>query len=242
MQWADITCLELPKVYKLVHLDLDDRQLLAKTYSCMYPGQGIGVDAIGMTPRRYTSVTLACEKFGSKLERRSLRSARVMVSWAGEEGEVNSTATIRPGQIRFYILHNIKNGDSSTIHMSLHTCMQLYTEDVQKELYRRPVEIWKLKEFDNPGAASFLPVRRVFCKLAAVEKTRTGKLVISQFCEYFVGDLLSTLCLLICSYLVCLTGSSHGLATRPYSFVRYFFTAEAQTSLSFSSDFVELQL
>ena len=183
MQWADITCLELPKAYKLVHLDQDDRQLLAKTYSCMYPGQSIGVDEIGVTARRYTSVTLAGEKFGSKLEHHSLRSARVMASWAGEDGVINSTATVRPGQIRFYIQHNIKNGDDYYPHVF--ACMQWHTEDIQKELYRRPVEIWKLKEFVNPGAASFLPVQRFFCKFVAVEKTHTGKLIITPILQTF---------------------------------------------------------
>ena len=181
--WTDISCLQLPSAYKLMCLDSDDQLLLVQTYQIMYPGQHIGVDSIAETAPRYATVIIAGEKFGSKLECHTLRSARVMALWAGVDGEVNTAAAMRPGQVKFYMLHFLKKGDKYEQH--LFGCVRWYSEDAERELYRRPVEVWKLKTFDSPGAASFIPVQRLYCKFAVVEKKQSSKLIISPILRSF---------------------------------------------------------
>jgi len=78
--WSDISYLSLPSAYKLMNLDSDERQLLTETYKAMYPDKHITADMVSELCRKYSSVTLAGEKTGSRLECRSLRSARVMAS------------------------------------------------------------------------------------------------------------------------------------------------------------------
>ena len=118
--WSDISYLSLPSAYKLMNLDSDDRQLLTETYKAMYPDKHIRADMVSVVCRKYSSVTLAGEKIGSRLECRSLRSARVMASWADQDGQVNPTAAIRPGFVKLSLrtLSDLKT--ISTRSMYLH--------------------------------------------------------------------------------------------------------------------------
>ena len=101
IDWSDISFISVPGSYKLMNLDSDDRQLLAKTYQAMYPNRHIEAFMVAEVCRKYSSVTLSGEKIGSRLECRSLRSARVMASWANQEGKVDPSAEIRPGLSSF---------------------------------------------------------------------------------------------------------------------------------------------
>ena len=57
---------------------------------------------------RNSSVCLAGENIGSKLECRTLRSAGVMASWTDHEDQINPLAPIRPGFIKFLFVNTIK--------------------------------------------------------------------------------------------------------------------------------------
>ena len=177
---SDISYLSLPSAYKLMNLDSDDRQLLTETYKAMYPDKHIRADMVSEVCRKYSSVTLAGEKIGSRLECRSLRSARVMASWADQDGQVNPTAAIRPGFVKFIFTNTIRF-ENNQYKKHVFACTEWYKEDSQRELYRRPVEIWKLKSFNQPGPAVFIPVQRVYWKFAAAHITmnrRTEKLIV----------------------------------------------------------------
>ena len=104
----------LKKPNKLMQLDSDDRQLLAETYQSMYPDKHILPDMVGEVCRKYSSVLLAGEKIGSRLECRSLRSARIMASWADQDGQVSSRTAFRPGIVLFFFANTIKFRGGST--------------------------------------------------------------------------------------------------------------------------------
>ena len=94
IDWSDISCLKLPSAYQLMPLDSDDHQLLAESYQAMYPEKHIEQGMVSEMCRKYSSVKLAGEKIGSMLECRSIRSARVMASWADHDGQIKPTAAI----------------------------------------------------------------------------------------------------------------------------------------------------
>ena len=185
INWSEISSITLPSAYKLMHLDADDRQLLAETYQAMYPEKHIEVNMVSEVSRRYVSVHLAAEKIGSKLECRSLRSARVMASWAGNNGKIDPSAAIRPGFVKFLFVNCIKIEEDYKKHVF--ACIQWYREDSQKELYRRPVEVWRLKSFNQAGPANFMPVRRCYCKFASSSVKMDGidKLIVSPIQRTF---------------------------------------------------------
>ena len=99
--------------------------------------------------RKYSSVIfIAGEKIGSMLECRSLRSARVMASWADHDGQIKPTAAIRPVFVKFFVVSTIRF-EEDIYQKHVFVCVNWCKEDLQRELYRRPVEIWKLRTLIN---------------------------------------------------------------------------------------------
>ena len=118
----------MKSVYKLMQLDSDDRQLLAKTYQSMYPDKHTLPSMVGEVCRKYSSVLLAGEKIGSRLECRSLLSARMMALWADQDGQVSSRTAFRPGIVLFFFANTIKfRGGQYQMHVF--ACVRWYKED-----------------------------------------------------------------------------------------------------------------
>jgi len=91
------------------------------------------------------------------LECRTLRSGRVMASWTDQEGQINPSALIRHGLIKFFFVNTIKF-EEDQYKRHVFSGIQWYKEDSQKEYYRRPVDVWKPKSFVQPGPSTFMPV------------------------------------------------------------------------------------
>lgn len=178
IQWSEIALITLPSAYKLMHLDADDHQLLSETYQAMYPEKNIQASMVSKVSRRYLSVYLGGEKIGSKFECRSLRSARVMASWARNHGKIDPSEAIRPGFVKFFV-NCIKIGEEYKKHVF--ACIEWYSEDTQETLYRRPVEIWRQRTFNRAGPATFMPVQRCYCKFvsSSVKMNGVEKLIVS---------------------------------------------------------------
>ena len=162
--WSDLGQVVVPKAYKLLHFDRDDLQLLVQTYSVMYPGVDVHITDLGESCRRFGSVTLSGEKFGSKAACRLLRSSRVMALWAGNNGEVETAGALRPGLVKFYFLHSILLEGKYEQH--IFACVQWLATNEDRELFRRPVEVWEQKVFEPAGPSTFIPIQRVYCKFA----------------------------------------------------------------------------
>ena len=156
-------------------LDSDDHQLLAETYQAMYPEKHMEQGMVSEMCRKDSSVILAGGKIGSTcmLESRSIRSARVMASWADHDDEIKPTAAIRPGFLKCFVVSTIRF-EEDIYRKHVFACVNCYKEDSQRELYRRPLEIWKLKTFNQPGPANFMPVQRCHCKFAAAYEKING--------------------------------------------------------------------
>ena len=143
-----------------MHLDSDDHQLLVETYQPMYPEKHI----------EQGTVSEMCRKYSCHISWREdwfyVRSARLMASWADHDGQIKPTAVIRPGFVKFFIVSTIQF-EEDIYRKHVFACVNWYKEDSQRELYRRPVEIWKLRTFNQPGPENFMPVQRCHCKFAA---------------------------------------------------------------------------
>ena len=116
-----------------MNLDSDDRQLLTETYKALYSNKHIRADMVSEVCRKYSSVTLDGEKIGSRLECRSLRSARVMASWADQDGQVNPTAAIRPGFVKF-IFTNTVRFENNQYKKHVFACTEWYKGDTKGTL------------------------------------------------------------------------------------------------------------
>ena len=87
----------LPPFHKLRTLDSDDLSSLLIVYVSMYGKIITSVNCLSKTVRQ----------FGSKLECRSLSSARITASWTDSHGSISPESGVRPGKVDCFIQHFI---------------------------------------------------------------------------------------------------------------------------------------
>ena len=90
------------------------------------------------TARRFGSVIIGQEKFGSRRECRSLRSARVIASWTDDQGLISPGAEPRPGRVDCFLQHTVKIGEQNQQHVF--ALVDWHDVDEDKEKHGSP---WK---------------------------------------------------------------------------------------------------
>ena len=73
----------------------------------MYPYLDLTTAFLNSTYKKYSSLCVGEERFGSGSESRLYKHARVMVSWVGDEGEISFRIS-RPGQVNYFFEHSLK--------------------------------------------------------------------------------------------------------------------------------------
>ena len=153
----------LPRFHKVRSLDSDELSSLLSVYQSLY-GQSItSISSLAKTARRFGSLIIGQEKFGSRRECRSLRSARVIASWTDDQGLICPCAEPRPGRVDCFLQHTVKIGEQNQQHVF--ALVDWHDVDEDKEKYGKPVEVWK-KAFLPGGPSRYLPVARIYCKFA----------------------------------------------------------------------------
>ena len=164
----------LPRFHRVRTLESDDLSSLLAVFKCMYGEAIASISCLAKTVRRFGSIIIGPEKFGSKLECRSLKSARIIVSWTDNQGLISSCAGLRPGKVDCFVQHTLKIDSQS--QQQAFALVDWHAEDECKDKYGKPVEIWK-KTFIPRGPSRFLPVPRIFSKFV-VASTSGDKVVI----------------------------------------------------------------
>ena len=164
----------LPRFHKVRSLDFDELSSLLSVYKSLYGETITSISSLAKTVRRFGSIIIGQEKFGSRRECRSLRSARVVASWTNDEGLVSPCAELRPGRVDCYIHHTIKIGEQCQQHVF--ALVDWYGADEDKGKYGNPIEIWR-KAFLPGGPSRFLPVARIYSKFV-VASSHEDKIVI----------------------------------------------------------------
>ncbi|XP_022784123.1 uncharacterized protein LOC111324758 [Stylophora pistillata] len=164
----------LPRFHKVRALDEDELSSLHFVYKAMYGNVITNLDCLAKTVRRFGSVVIGPEKFGSKLECRSLKSARIVASWTDDHGLIRPDAGLRPGKVDCFVQHTLKIGSESQQHVFV--LVDWYTDDENKDKYGKPVEIWR-KTFLPGGPSRYLPVATILSKFV-VASTFEDKVVI----------------------------------------------------------------
>ncbi|XP_031557633.1 uncharacterized protein LOC116294219 [Actinia tenebrosa] len=173
VNWNDLTLVSLPKSYQYMTLDADDLGLLLCCYKQLLANaDNLTIDSLSSIARKYAYAYLGSEKFGSKKDSKSLRSSRVIASWANDDGTINTSSLARPGQVKFYILHSLTI-DGNTRQFAL-ACISWYKKDEEAKIYGKPTQVWRCKEIDPPGPAVFMPAQRIFSTFASCTINRNG--------------------------------------------------------------------
>ena len=180
--WCDLGLVSIPNTFKHFALDADELNLLLACYKFLYPGYEIEItSSVG---RKYPNITLGNEKFGSKMDCRNLRSARIMAAWSADDGSIDMNKGRRPGVVLFYLAHTVKiNGQ---FYQHIFAVVWWHQADEDKELFGKPVQVWKC-EHAPCGPALFMPVQRVAQRFASYSTELNGmkKLVISPIPRSF---------------------------------------------------------
>ena len=68
----------------------------------LYPHLDLTTAFLNSTYKKYSSLCVGKERFGSDTESRLYKHARVMASWVGDEGEI-SLGISRPGLVNYFL-------------------------------------------------------------------------------------------------------------------------------------------
>ena len=67
-QWSDLTLVSLPKSFKHFASDSDELRVLFDCYKTLYPQEEMELSFLSTVARKYPSIMLGTEKFGSKMD------------------------------------------------------------------------------------------------------------------------------------------------------------------------------
>ena len=104
--WYDNANVTAPASFKMDMLTSENIRTILIVYQALYPERIIDINDLHFTVKKFSSILVGAEKFGSKAESRTSRSARVLASW-NSEGHISATSTLSPGIIEYFISHKV---------------------------------------------------------------------------------------------------------------------------------------
>ena len=191
--WSDLTLVGLPNSFKHFVLDSDELRVLFECYKTLYSRQEVELSS--SVGRKYSNIRLGTEKFWSKLDRRNMRSARIIASWTAEDGSIDISAPSRPGIVNCFVVHSVKlNGE---LYQHVFAVVWWYKTDHEQDHFGNPTQVWKCYDYVHCGPSLFMPVQRIKQKFTCCSVKLNGeeKLVISPIPRLFhQWKLFSELC------------------------------------------------
>ncbi len=98
-------------------LDSDDRIMLMNTYRSMYPDFNIILSDVYEMCFKLETIIIGSHRLSCNSSHES-RKCIIMANWCNEDGNITSDhETFRPGQIQYFLLHNIKINDKKVTHI-----------------------------------------------------------------------------------------------------------------------------
>jgi len=98
----------VPGSFQTDMLTSEDIAALLIVYDVLYPGErNIEICDLHFTVKKFSSIFVDVEKFGSKAESRSLRSAKLLASWHDGEGQISATSPLFPGIVDYFMCHKL---------------------------------------------------------------------------------------------------------------------------------------
>lgn len=170
--WADLTSVCFESSYKLASLDQSELSTLLKVYLTLYPKETEGSLKLSMLYKKYKSLAVGGERYGSTAGSRHCPYARIIAPWCGNNGIVNP-GVMRPGIIRYFIVHSVEINGQQNIHVF--AVVDWLTSSEQDFGYGNPLSVWLAKDFENAGPAVFLPVQRIHSKFLSADKLYSGQ-------------------------------------------------------------------
>ena len=179
--WTDLTSICFEKSYKLASLDQDELNALRSVYSSLYPEVIEASLHLASLYKKYKSLSVRGERYGSTIGFRLCPYARVIASWCGENGVVNP-GMMRPGIVRYFIVHSAEIEGKQNVHVF--AVVNWLKSSEQDFGFGNPLSVWLARDFEH-GPAVFLPVQRIHSKFLSTDKLHSGQMyvIVSAMCK-----------------------------------------------------------
>ena len=180
--WTDLTSIRFESSYKLASLDRDELNTLRSVYVTMYPKVTEASLALATIYKKYKSLSVGGERYGSTAGSRLCPYARIIASWCGDNGVVN-LGSMRPGIVRYFMVHSVEIKGKQTIHAF---AVVNWLKSSEQDLgFGNPLSVWLPDNTEHGGPAVFLPVQRIHSKFLFVDKLYSGQryLICSPICR-----------------------------------------------------------
>ena len=114
--WADLTLISFESTYKLGSLERNELGSLHSVYLTLYPKITEASLNLATLYKKYKSLSVGGERYGSTAGFRLCPYAHITASWCGDDGGINPGMQ-RPGIIRHFIVHSVEIDGKQAIHV-----------------------------------------------------------------------------------------------------------------------------
>ena len=118
----------------------DDANLLHQVYCILYPMYTITKEHMSLIMKKFGSVTILGERYGSKLEVRSIRSGHILASWPGNCGVEKDSFALTPGMVSYYFTHVAEINSQLVEHAF--ASVRWFQPTNERNHIGNPVQLW----------------------------------------------------------------------------------------------------
>ena len=160
--WYDNTNIRVPASYQTDLLTSVDIAKLLIVYHALYPEErNIDIGDLHFTIKKFSTIFVGAERFGSKAESRTLRSAKVLASWHSAEGLISATSPLSPGIIDYFMCHKLTVNGTEREHYF--ACVRWLKKHPWNQCLGsfNTLCVWDANNFEPRASSYFLPVYRI---------------------------------------------------------------------------------
>ena len=153
MLWYDNTNIRVPASYQTDLLTSVDIAKLLIVYHALYPEErNIDIGDLHFTIKKFSTIFVGAEKFGSKAESRTLRSAKVLIS---------ATSPLSHGTIDYFMCHKLTVNGMEREHYF--ACVRWFKRHPWNQCLGsfNTLCVWDANNFEPRASSYFLPVYRI---------------------------------------------------------------------------------
>eukprot|EP00111_Clytia_hemisphaerica_P009347 TCONS_00027435-protein len=162
--WMELDYFRFSRKLQPYTLNEEEFRMLKMTYSSLYPTDYHNL-LVPQTSWKTTELVYGENLLGS-VKSRSHKSSYVSAFWASSDGSIQAPGEMYlkpvPGQIVYFIKHNVFFGDEHYPHVFAK--ISWFLESDKRDIFGKPVEVWDNVLTKPKGASSFMPVQRTFAK------------------------------------------------------------------------------
>ncbi|KAJ8315756.1 hypothetical protein KUTeg_007906 [Tegillarca granosa] len=154
--------IKVPNFYKISALETSSMVHLLECYRQMYPTKCIQITDINEVIRKFGHIVLVGERFGSRMDCRSSKSANILANWHCKENDIDvavDSIGLKPCSIEFFFSHVLSLDGEEVRH---YFCkVKWFKEYEDRNKYGSLLQMWHFRKFEDCHSSRFLPVQRI---------------------------------------------------------------------------------